>query len=58
VLAFGLGAYFHHFGNMTHSPGIGKFCVVLPEIGNFFLHFWGIESLSTISGLKKQMIPD
>jgi hypothetical protein len=41
-------AFFHHFGNMTHTPGIGNFRVVLPEIGNFFLHHWGIKSFKHI----------
>jgi hypothetical protein len=64
-------AFFHHFGNMTHTPGIGKFHVILPEIGKFsaslgnttfksYLLFFGhchiYLILSIISGLKKQMM--
>jgi hypothetical protein len=28
-------ALFHHFGNITDTPGIGKFHVILPETGIF-----------------------
>ncbi len=51
--------FFHHLGNMTHTPGIGKFHVILPEIGNLFESL-GNKMLYTslISGFKKQMMPD
>ena len=31
----GLRAFFHHFGTMTHTPGIGNFSMKMPKIGNF-----------------------
>ena len=27
--------FFHHFGTMTHTPGIGNFSVKMPKMGNF-----------------------
>ena len=30
-------AYFHHFGTMTHTPGIGNFSAQTPKIGNFLV---------------------
>ena len=32
-------AYFHHFGTMTHTPGIGNFSALTPQIGNFLVSF-------------------
>jgi hypothetical protein len=48
---------------MTYTPGIGKFHVVLPEIGIFFpslgnKKFYTYLKLSIISGLKKQIMLD
>jgi hypothetical protein len=50
---------------MSHTPGIGKFCNVLPEIGNFFaslgkkkIYTVKYLILSEISGFKKKMMPD
>ena len=28
-------AFFHHFGTMTHTPGIGNFSVKMQKMGNF-----------------------
>jgi hypothetical protein len=44
---------------MTHTPGIGKFHIILPEIGNLFESL-GNKKLYTslISEFKKQMMPD
>jgi hypothetical protein len=51
--------FFHQFGNMTQIPGIGKFHIILPEIGNLFESL-GNKKLHTctslISGFKKQML--
>ena len=30
-------AFFHHFGTMTHTPGIGNFSVKMPKNGNFLV---------------------
>ena len=30
-------AFFHHFGTMTHTPGIGNFSAKMPKIGNFLV---------------------
>jgi hypothetical protein len=56
-------AFFHHFGNMTYTPGIGKFRIILPEIGKFFASLGNKKLytyliLSIIPGFKKQMMPD
>ena len=32
-------AFFHHFGTMTHTPGIGNFSAKMPKIGIFFRSF-------------------
>jgi hypothetical protein len=40
-------AFSHYFGNMTYTPGIGKFHVILPEIGNLFDYmYWGIKTFT------------
>jgi hypothetical protein len=48
---------------MNHTPGIGKFCVILPEIWNFLASlgnkmFYIYLILSIIPGLKKHMMPE
>ena len=30
-------AFFHHFGTMTCTPGIGNFSVKMPKIGKFLV---------------------
>ena len=40
-------AYFHHFGTMTHTPGIGNLSAETPKIGNF------LASLIILSNHKK-----
>ena len=39
-------AFFHHFGTMTHTPGIGNFSMKMPKMGNF------LELLAVLSNQK------
>ena len=32
-------SFFHHYGTMTHTPGIGNFSTKMPKIGNHFSAF-------------------
>ena len=34
-LEYACMAFFHHFGTMTHTPGIGNFSVKMPKRGFF-----------------------
>ena len=39
LLSTHIRAFFHHFGTMTHTPGIGNFSAKMPKIGNCFSAF-------------------